>query len=103
MVLEISDSVSGTLCLLRRKRTRIRAMLIASGRSRLTTRPTVFMERFATAIRHLSCAEISADAKVIHCVPPSSAKDRIRVVLRGRIPLAVYDRDRVDVVASRAL
>src|SRR5260370_19025507 len=77
-------------------------MLIASGRSRLTTRPTVFMDRFATAIRHLSCAEICADAKTIDFVPACSAKDRIRVVLRRRIPLAVHDRDRVDIVAGRA-
>jgi len=45
------------------KRVRVRAMVIASGRSRLTTRPTVFIARFADAIRCPSCAEIRTDAK----------------------------------------
>jgi len=38
-------------------------MVIASGRSRLTTRPTLFIDRFADAIRCTSCAEIGGDAK----------------------------------------
>jgi hypothetical protein len=50
----------------RSRRVRVRAMVIASGRSCLTTRPTVFMDRFATAIRHLSCAETGGNAKTIN-------------------------------------
>ena len=47
-------------------------MVIASGRSRLTTKPTVFIDRFADAIRCSSCAETRRDAKAfeVHSQSP---------------------------------
>ena len=51
-------------------------MVIASGRSRLTTRPTVFMERFAAAIRYSSCAEIRGNAKAFEDASIGTLRDR---------------------------
>src|ERR1039458_9266507 len=95
----VSVSASTALCLVRRMRVRVRATVIASGRSYLTTRPTVFMVRFATGFRHLSCAEIGGNAKAMDAHLVLSPKNFIRGAARGRIFFAVYDRYRIDVVA----